>query len=208
MDRLPIFLNLRHRRIAVVGGGALAARRVETLARAGAEVWLFAKNWSDEIEALRSQCRLGDLDDHNALFGFALIYFAFEPGEAPDDALIARARASGALVNVADHPGLSDFITPSVLDRSPLVVAISTGGDAPLLGRMLKARLETLVPAAYGRLAALAGAGRAALAEKLTTHQARLRFWERVYDGPIAELVLAGDETAAQAALDREISEC
>ena len=69
------------------------------------------------------------------------------------------------MVNVADHPKISDFITPSVLDRIPLIVAISTGGEAPLLGRMLKARLETLIPAAYGRLAPLAGEGRAALAK-------------------------------------------
>ena len=202
MDRLPLFLDLHKRRIAVVGGGSLAARRMETLARAGAEVWLFATAWSDEFEALRGQYRLGDLDERNAFFGFPLAYFAFEPGDEPEKpsnlALIARARACGALVNVADHPGASDFIVPSVLDRSPLVVAISTGGDAPLLGRMLKARLETLIPAAYGRLAELAGAGRAALAGKLASHQARLRFWERVYDGPIAEMVLAGDEAGAE----------
>jgi uroporphyrin-III C-methyltransferase / precorrin-2 dehydrogenase / sirohydrochlorin ferrochelatase len=212
MDRLPLFLNLHKRRIAVVGGGSLAARRMETLARAGAEVWLFATAWSDEFEALRGQYRLGDLDERNAFFGFPLAYFAFEANEEPEKpsnlALIARARACGALVNVADHPGISDFIVPSVLDRSPLVVAISTGGDAPLLGRMLKARLETLIPAAYGRLAALAGEGRAALAGKLTSHQSRLRFWERIYDGPIAEMVLAGDDAGAKALLDREIADC
>ena len=212
MDRLPLFLNLHKRRIAVVGGGSLAARRMETLARAGAEVWLFATAWSDEFEALRGQYRLGDLDERNAFFGFPLAYFAFEASEEPEKpsnlALIARARACGALVNVADHPGISDFIVPSVLDRSPLVVAICTGGDAPLLGRMLKARLETLIPAAYGRLAALAGEGRAALAGKLTSHQSRLRFWERIYDGPITEMILAGDEPGAKALLDREIAEC
>ncbi len=103
---------------------------------------------------------------------------------------------------------ISDFIVPSVLDRSPLVVAISTGGDAPLLGRMLKARLETLIPASYGRLAALAGAGRAALADKLADHGARLRFWERVYDGPIAEMALAGDEGRRRRRWRMEIAAC
>jgi uroporphyrin-III C-methyltransferase/precorrin-2 dehydrogenase/sirohydrochlorin ferrochelatase len=208
MDRLPLFLDLHKRRIAVVGGGSLAARRIETLARAGAEVWLFATAWNDEFEALCGQYHLGDLGERNGFFGFPLAYFAYEAHEEPDSALIARARNSGALVNVADHPRISDFITPSVLDRSPLMVAISTGGDAPLLGRMLKARLETLIPAGYGRLAALAGAGRAALGDKLTDHQARLRFWERIFDGPIAEMVLAGDDAAAHAMLDREIAEC
>ena len=208
MDRLPLFLNMKGRRIGVIGEGPLAARRVETLFRAGADVVLFALGPGAEFEALPGHYRLGDLTAPNSFAGCALCYFAPEADEEPDAELMARARAAGALVNVADHPRISDFIVPSVLDRSPLVVAISTGGDAPLLGRMLKARLETLIPAGYGRLAALAGAGRAALADKLTGHGARLRFWERVYDGPIAEMVLSGDEAKAQAALAEEIAAC
>ncbi|MCI4680689.1 siroheme synthase CysG [Rhodoblastus acidophilus] len=208
MDRLPIFLEVRGRKVAVVGHGSLAARRVDTLSRAGAEVWLFAASPSDEFESLQGGYRRGDLAAPDAFAGFAIVYFAYEPDEEPDEALIARVRKAGALVNVADYPRMSDFITPSVLDRNPLVVAISTGGDAPLLGRMLKARLETLIPSSYGRLAALAGAGRAALAEKLSSHQARLRFWERIYDGPIAEMALAGDDATARTMLDREIASC
>ena len=208
MNRLPIFLQVRGRRIAVVGNGSLAARRVETLARAGAEVWLLTDQPSEEFDALKGQYRLGDLAAPEAFAGFPIIYFAYEPEEEPDEVQIARVRKAGALVNVADYPRMSDFITPSVLDRNPLVVAISTGGDAPLLGRMLKARLETLIPSSYGRLAALAGAGRAALAEKLSSHQARLRFWERIYDGPIAEMVLAGDDVTARTMLEREIDSC
>ena len=154
MDRLPLFLDLKNRRVGVIGGGSVAARRVEALFRAGADVRLFALKASAEFAVLAGRFHFGDLADPQAFDGCALCYFAPEEGEEPDAALIARARAAGALVNVADHPQISDFIVPSVLDRSPLVVAISTGGDAPLLGRMLKARLETLIPAAYGRLAA------------------------------------------------------
>ncbi|WP_294541326.1 siroheme synthase CysG [uncultured Rhodoblastus sp.] len=208
MNRLPLFLDVKARRIGVIGGGPLAARRVETLFRAGAEILLAADELSHEFEVLRGKFRRGDLADAEIFAGCALCYFAPEDGAAPDAELLARARAAGALVNVADQPKLSDFIVPSVLDRSPLVVAISTGGEAPLLGRMLKARLETLIPAGYGRLAALAGSGRAALAGKLTGHGARLRFWERIYDGPIAEMALAGDEAGARAALEREIAAC
>jgi uroporphyrin-III C-methyltransferase/precorrin-2 dehydrogenase/sirohydrochlorin ferrochelatase len=208
MTRLPLFLDVQKRRIGVIGGGPLAARRVETLFRAGAEVLVAAEELSHEFEALHGIFRRGDLADAEIFTGCALCYFAPEGGEAPDSRLLARARAAGALVNVADQPKLSDFIVPSVLDRSPLVVAISTGGEAPLLGRMLKARLETLIPAGYGRLAALAGSGRAALAGKLASHGARLKFWERIYDGPIAEMALAGDEAGARAALDSEIAAC
>jgi len=208
MDRLPVFLNLRHRRVAVVGSGAMAARRVETLFRAGAEVVLFAEKPGDEFAPLSGHYVAGDTADGAAFAACALAYFAPGSGEEPDAALIARARAAGAWVNVADRPDLCDFITPAVLDRSPVIVAISTNGESPVLGRMLKARLESLIPAGFGRLAALAGSRRKALAEKLTTNAARLRFWERVLEGPVAELTLAGDDAGAQAALAREIAEC
>ncbi|MCW2286622.1 uroporphyrin-III C-methyltransferase/precorrin-2 dehydrogenase/sirohydrochlorin ferrochelatase [Rhodoblastus acidophilus] len=205
MDRQPLFLSLKGRRVAVIGDGPVAARRAATLLSGGAQVALFAKNPHEEFLGLAERCQRGDLAAENAFDGCTLCYFVPDGDDAPDAALIARAKGAGALVNVADHPELSDFINPSVLDRSPLIVAISTGGEAPLLGRMLKARLETLIPASYGRLAALAGEGRAALADKLASHSARLRFWERFYEGPAVEMALAGDENGARAVLDHEI---
>ena len=205
MDRQPLFLSLQGRRIAVVGNGPIAARRAATLLSGGARVVLFAQNPHEEFIGLESRCLRGDLTSDDAFAGCSLCYIVLDGDEAPDEAVIARAKRAGALINVADYPQISDFITPSVLDRSPLIVAISTGGEAPLLGRMLKARLETLIPAAYGRLAALAGEGRAALADKLSSHSARLRFWERFYDGPAVEMALAGDENGARAVLDHEI---
>ncbi|MBB4198335.1 uroporphyrinogen-III C-methyltransferase [Rhodoblastus sphagnicola] len=204
MDRQPLFLTLKGRRIAVVGNGPIAARRAATLLSGGAEVVVFAQNPCEEFSALDAFTR-GDLTADDAFAGCTLCYVAPDGDEPPDAALLVRARTAGALVNVTDHPDISDFINPSVLDRSPLIVAISTGGEAPLLGRILKARLETLIPAAYGRLATLAGEGRAALADKLSSHSARLRFWERFYDGPAVEMALAGDEVGARAMLDHEI---
>ena len=104
------------------------------------------------------------------------------------------AKSAGALVNVADRPGISDFIMPSIVDRSPLVIAISTGGASPILGRMLKARLETLIPAAYGRLADLMSGFRGRVAATIPDPTMRRRFWESVLEGPIAEAALAGNE--------------
>jgi uroporphyrin-III C-methyltransferase/precorrin-2 dehydrogenase/sirohydrochlorin ferrochelatase len=205
MDRQPLFLSLKGRRVAVVGDGPVAARRAATLLSGDANVVLFTKDPHEEFVGLANRCLRGDLAADDAFDGCTLCFFVLDGDDAPDEALIARAKAAGALVNVADYPQISDFINPSVLDRSPLIVAISTGGEAPLLGRMLKARLETLIPASYGRLAALAGEGRAALAKKLSSHSARLRFWERFYEGPAVEMALAGDENGARAVLDHEI---
>ena len=107
------------------------------------------------------------------------------------------AKAAGALVNVADRPNISDFIMPSIVDRSPLVIAVSTGGASPILGRMLKARLETLIPAAYGRLADLMSGFRGRVAAAISDPTMRRRFWETVLEGPIAEAALASNEEAA-----------
>ena len=109
------------------------------------------------------------------------------------------------MINVADRPQLCDFIMPSVVDREPLVIAISTGGASPILGRMLKARLESSIPAAYGRLADLMGGFRGAVAKAIASPVMRRRFWETVLEGPIAERALSGDERAASAELAHAI---
>ncbi len=206
MDLLPIFLNLAGKSAAVVGGGLAGARRAEALLRAGARVAVFAPSLGEEFAPLHGRYEWSAANPtRQQLESFTLCYFAPESGEA-DAATIALARAAGCLVNVADRPALCDFITPSIVDRSPLVIAISTGGAAPVLGRMLKARLESLIPAGFGRLAALAGGARAALKAKLPTSRARLRFWERVFEGPVGEMVLSGDEARAQDMLAQEIS--
>ncbi len=207
MDLLPIFVSLAGKRVAVIGGGVGAARKTESALRAGGAVAVYAAALSEEFTPLSGRFEhIATGLDAVSFEGFALCYFASEAGEV-DPELLARARAAGALVNVVDRPELCDFLTPSVLDRSPLVVAISTGGASPVLGRMLKARLEAMIPAAYGRLAALVADMRRPLAEKLGSNAARLRFWERILEGPVAELALAGDESAARAALTHEIAE-
>ncbi len=207
MNRLPIFLDLSGRKAVVVGGGTAAARRLETLLAAGADVTVFADRLHDEFAPFAVRFTHVASDAGSCRFdGCLLCFFASENDEA-DPSLIARARAAGVMINVADCPEICDFIMPSIVDRSPLVVAISTGGASPVLGRMLKARLEATIPSAYGRLAAVMGAARAPLLRKLRSSQSRLRFWERVLDGPIAEMVLAGDETRAAEALTKEIGQ-
>ena len=206
MNCLPIFLDLAGRQATVVGGGTAAARRLETFLAAGARVVVLAERLHDEFAPFTGRFTHASDAASYRFDGCLLCFFAPENGEA-DPSLIARARAAGAMVNVADSPAICDFIMPSIVDRSPLVVAISTGGASPVLGRMLKARLEAMIPSAYGRLAAVMGAARAPLQQKLQSSPSRLRFWERVLDGPIAEMVLAGDETKAADALAKEIGQ-
>ena len=206
MDTLPIFLRVEGKRTAVVGGGSAAARRTEALARAGARIAVYAEALDDEFRALRGVAfeHVAREPTRDDLAGCAVCYVATGDGDA-DARIAAEISGAGPLINVADQPRLCDFIAPSIVDRSPLVIAISTGGASPMLGRLLRARLESSIPAAYGRLAAFMGRARAQVAARLPSPTARRRFWERVLEGPVAEMVLANHEPSAEAALASEI---
>ncbi len=207
MRHLPIFLELSERPAVVVGGGVVAARRAEFLMRAGAQVITFAPALGEDFLGLRASSNFRHVarDPEPTDFeGSALCFVAAEDERLT---LAARdaAKSAGALVNVADRPELCDFIMPAIVDRDPLVIAISTEGASPMLGRMLKARLESLIPAAYGRLARLTGEFRISVAKAISSPTMRRRFWETVLEGPIGERALAGDDRAADGELARAI---
>ncbi len=204
MDQLPIFFQIKGRPIAVAGGGAVAARRAELALRAGAMVSVFSETLSDDFRALASRdgfehvartIRLSDIQDR------ALAFCA--TGDPVSDREVASlARRARVPINVADAPDLCDFIMPSIVDRDPLVIAISTGGASPVFARMIRARLESVIPAAYGRLVSLVGAYREKLGAALSDGAARRRFWERALEGRVADRFLAGQERQARAELE------
>src|ERR1700727_1090978 len=206
MRHLAIFHELGGK-AAIVVGGVVAARRAEHLVKAGARVTTFAPALSDDFREL--------LDAPNFLhaarapqpedFGVSVVCCVALEDERLSAETWAAAKRAGAWVNVADRPQFCDFIMPAIIDRHPLVIAISTGGASPILGRMLKARLESLIPAAYGRLADLMGGFRDAGGNAIASPIQRRRFWETVLEGPIAERALSGDESAAAAGLARAI---
>ena len=214
MEHLPIFFDVKDRVVIVIGGETVAARKAEMALRAGARVEVFAETLSDDFLEIREHERFthharaaGPEDFARA----ALAYAALEGPDGADCAGEARrakalAQAAGVPINVADCPELCDFIMPSILDRSPLVVAISTAGTSPMLGRMIKARLETMLPAAYGRLSAFVGAWRGEVMRHVTSLDDRRRFWEWVLDGPVMDLVLAGRESEAEEAMREELA--
>jgi len=210
MDYLPIFMNLRGRNALVVGGGDVAARKASLLLNAGAWVTAVAPqpltfafhelSGTDRVIHRQESFAPGHLE------GMELVFAASED-EALDRAVYEAARARRLPVNVVDRPELCSFIMPSIIDRSPVVVAVSSGGEAPVLSRLLRARLETLIPAAYGRLAALAGRFKSQVRKHFTTTESRRKFWENALLSPIAEMVFAGREQEAEAALSRMLEE-
>jgi uroporphyrin-III C-methyltransferase/precorrin-2 dehydrogenase/sirohydrochlorin ferrochelatase len=208
MDYLPIFLDIREQPCLVVGGGAVAARKAAQLLRAGARVTVHAPALSAAFEADLDRSRVvhraarfteEDLSHH------ALVIAATDDAEV-NRAVAAAAKARRVPVNVVDQPMLCSFIMPSIIDRSPVIVAVSSGGASPVLARLLRARLETLIPAGYGHLAALAAEFRDRIKARLAPAERR-RFWERVLQGPIAELVFSGRQSEARQALGASLDD-
>jgi uroporphyrin-III C-methyltransferase/precorrin-2 dehydrogenase/sirohydrochlorin ferrochelatase len=207
MDWFPIFLDLKNAPCLVVGGGAVAARKAAQLAGAGARVRVVAHRIGDAIRAMAER---GMLEvsaygfEPSALDGMRLVVAATDDREL-NRTVAEAARLRSIPVNVADDPELSRFIMPAIVDRSPLIVAIGTSGAAPVLARTVKARIEAMLPARLGRLAAMMGRSRAAVARAITNPAARRRLWERVVAGPVATRALAGDEAGAARLLAEEI---
>ncbi len=203
MAVLPTFLVIRDRSCLVVGGGEIAAHKVELLLRAGGQVTVVSPELCPVLAELRDTGRIA----HRAvLFSPADLEGCVLAIAATDDQAVNRqvselCQARALPVNVVDQPELCSFIMPAVIDRSPVLIAVSTGGSSPVLARLLRGRLESLIPATYGRLAALAAGFRDQVKQRIPMAQRRA-FWEKILQGPIAELVLSGREAAARAALE------
>ncbi|HET7756048.1 MAG TPA: siroheme synthase CysG [Steroidobacteraceae bacterium] len=206
MDYLPVFLRLHAQPALVVGGGAVAARKLEWLLRAGARVTLVAPQLGSGLERRAAAGEFRHLAEPFApaqLDGAALVVAA--TGDATVNAAVSRAARERHLpVNVVDSPELSSFIFPAVIDRSPLVVAVSSGGTAPVLARRIRAQIEALLPDRLGALARFMGARRPAVGRALAAF-ARRAFWERIVAGSAASRVLAGDAAGAESAFRREL---
>jgi uroporphyrin-III C-methyltransferase/precorrin-2 dehydrogenase/sirohydrochlorin ferrochelatase len=187
MHQVPIFLNLAGRRVLVLGAGEAADRRAATYAQAGASV----------ARALTF--------DPAQLPGCALAAAAGAP-EPDTQALSQAAQALGIPVNVVDRPELSSFITPSIIDREGLTIAVSTGGAAPILARMIRQKIEALIPPGWGRLAALAGRLQAETRAALPDTAQRRRVLERIFAGTTADLALNGQDEQAEAAYRAELT--
>jgi len=208
MDYLPLFMRITGQTVLVVGGGQIALRKVTLLMRAGANIRLVAIEIEPALEKL-----LSDNNEHE------IIRRAFEPqdissvrlavaatnDEAVNKAVFNEARSRHLPVNVVDNPELCDFIFPSIVDRSPVVVAVSSSGKSPMLARLLRARLETFIPSGYGKLASLLGEYREKVKGLIPEISSRMRFWEKILDGPIAGQLLAGKDDNARELLERAL---
>ncbi len=214
MNTFPLFFKLAGRKVLIVGGGDVALRKADLLSRAGAAITILAPSICPELQALlsnnkrpatESQHQLIFENYHKSYMAGARVIIAGTDDEALNHQVHADATELNIPVNVVDTPHLCDFIFPAIVDRNPIVIGISSNGKAPVLARLLRARLETLIPQGYGKLAKLAGDFRAEVKTKIPTLTGRRQFWERAFEGQVSELIFAGNETQAAAQLQADL---
>ncbi|MBL4670707.1 MAG: hypothetical protein JKX81_00495, partial [Arenicella sp.] len=154
MQNYPIFVDLKDQPCLMVGGGPVALRKIRLMISAGAKITVVAPEICSDLEAEFGQQiqHLARCFEDNDIIDYRLITAATSEPEI-NKHVSALAQAVNIPVNVVDQPKLCSFITPSIVDRSPVIIAISTGGHAPVLARMLRAKLEAFIPASYGQLA-------------------------------------------------------
>jgi uroporphyrin-III C-methyltransferase/precorrin-2 dehydrogenase/sirohydrochlorin ferrochelatase len=201
---LPVCLKLRNTPVLLVGAGAIATRKARLLLRAGADLTVVAPEITAELEQLLLEhggtWQPGTYAETD-LHGRYLV-IAATPDSAVNALVSRQAQALNIPVNVVDAPELCTFIFPSIVDRDPLIIAISSSGASPVLARQLRHRFDALVPAAYGRLAEYAGQLRDRVKQAIPEEGPRRLFWEQLMGGAIAEQVLAGREERANELLD------
>jgi len=203
MQYLPVCLRLQDTPVVLIGGGTVATRKARLLLRAGANVTVVSPEISTALEQLLAdhggvwqQSRYQETDLHGKKLAVAAT-----PEGATNEQIYQHAMALALPVNVVDAPELCSFIFPSIIDRDPLLIAITSSGKSPVLARILRRKIEAMVPAAYGRLAEFAGRFRQLVKKHIPQDTPRRLFWERAMDGTLAEQVLAGREQQAEAQL-------
>jgi uroporphyrin-III C-methyltransferase/precorrin-2 dehydrogenase/sirohydrochlorin ferrochelatase len=209
MDYFPVFLKLKDQPCLVVGAGEIAARKIELLARAGAKITVISTDISPTVLSLQTAHNLTLLQQSFSpvdLSDFRLVVSATDSAEI--NQLVAKtATEQNIPVNVVDNPELCSFIFPAIIDRSPIIAAVSSGGAAPVLARLLRAKIESVIPPAYGRLANLADKFRDQVKQHINNPAQRRIFWENILQGSVAELMFSGKEQEAEQRLEQTLQE-
>jgi uroporphyrin-III C-methyltransferase/precorrin-2 dehydrogenase/sirohydrochlorin ferrochelatase len=187
VDALPLLLAIRDRNCLIVGGGSVAARKIETLLKAGGKVSVVATKLHPQLQQLLTHNKithLGATFKPEWLDGVCLVIAATDDADE-NRRVFEHANNRNIPVNVVDQPELCTVTFPAIIDRSPLLIAVSSNGRAPVLARMLREKLESWIPAGYARLAEVAGQFRHELKKHLPSIQSRRTFWESVFGGAV-----------------------
>ncbi len=206
MDFLPVFFNLKDQLCLVIGGDENAGGKISLLLKAKARVKVIAPSLCPSVEEIKKSKKIeyqSEEVSESDLDSCKLVIVSTDDEELRVK-ISKRAKEKNIPVNVVDQPELCSFTMPSIIDRSPLLIAASTGGTSPTLARIIRSRLEAMLPQSYGRLASLVGGFREKSKKLNKGRQERRDFWNKVFSSPIIETFLSGKEDEARDALQRE----
>jgi len=207
MKYFPLFLDINGRHCIIIGGGAVASRKVISLLKAEAKITLISPKISSDIQDLvdAGTITLLQREYQNEDISQAFLVVAATNNPNVNAQIASQANELNTLVNVADNPDLGSFIFPSVVDRDPVTVAISTGGASPVFSRQLRMRLDTMIPQKSGSLAAITEEYREKVKNTFEKIEQRKEFWETALNGVFAEYIYAGNENQARQWLDEQL---
>lgn len=207
MQYFPIFLSAERINALIVGGGEVAARKIELLLKTTAKITVMSQSCNDSVERLITSNQLNWLAHNyqkNQLSAFNLVIAATDD-ETINQAVAVEAEQANILVNVVDQPDLCSWITPAIIDRDPMLIAMSSSGKAPLLLRMLREQVEKTLPDGYGKLAEFSFKFRDHVKARIKGVKNRRQFWEKVLRGNIGKAVLDDNNQQAEQQLINEL---
>ncbi|MDT4291592.1 siroheme synthase CysG [Methylomonas sp. MO1] len=209
MDYFPLFLKVKGQTCLVVGAGEIAARKIELLVRAGANIVVVALDIGNAVAAMQQSNQIvirQKVFTHEDIDGMGLVVSATNC-RSTNIEVSKLANQRKIPVNVVDDPALCSFIFPAIIDRSPLLIAISSSGVSPVLTRLLRARVESSIPASFGLLVQLAEKFKLLVKQRIPQPSLRRVFWQKILQGPVAELVFVGKQSEAEELLRSQLQQ-
>ncbi len=205
MDYLPIFANIKKQNCLVVGGGSVALRKINLLLSAKANITCIAKEVSAEVRKINAiniiqrEFKNSDIDNR-------YLVISATNNKNLNTNVAKLAKSKNILVNVVDNPKLCSFIMPAIIDRNPIMIAVSSTGVSPVLSRLLRAKIESIIPASYGRLANIASEFRDVVKNKFSDIKQRRSFWEGILSGVVAEYVFSNQDDKARQTITNKLA--
>lgn len=200
MKYFPIYLDAKHINAVIIGGGEVAARKIDLLLKSTTNITVMSETLNTSVERLVNQHQLTWLK-HNYQTGHlndANIVIAATDSTEINSAVAAESTTLKLLTNVVDQPELCTYITPAIIDRSPMIISMSSSGSAPILLRMLREQIEKTLPNGYGKLADFSFKFRDHVKARVKSMRERRTFWERTLRGSIGQAILDGNTTRAE----------
>lgn len=206
MDFLPLFLDLKHSTALVFGNSVLAERKIELLCKAQCRVIQICEPSNEAtLSSNTLVTRFQQASDEHWSLAHLVVAATAEP--QLDEAIARQAKTLKLPVNVVNNAAQSNFVFPSIIDRSPVIAAVSSSGELPVLTRLLRSRLESTIPHAYGRMATIAKRYRQQVKDQIQGLNNRRQFWEQNLEGRFSELVFAGDDAIAEELLQQNLTQ-